>query len=104
MKVDFQIHGYEQLVDGVLDLGETPVPAVGWEMYFDAAGWYRVFEIQGFYSALGEQRVTLNLAIEGEVTASADWIVEFVRINNDRTPFSRVELGSYCRCQHCPRR
>lgn len=106
MKVSFRIHGLGQLVDGVLDIQDAPMPQVGWELEFDTVGGMRVVAVTAYYVALGEHGVTMDLAPFRNPGDAPEWqpevVVEFFRVNSDElTAFSEVELGDYCHCELC---
>jgi hypothetical protein len=107
MKVEFHLHGLDQIVEGQLDIQDAPMPQIGWELSFDAVGQVRVTGIEGYYVALGEHEVRLDLALPPSVRPewSAAEVVEFFRTNGELTAFSEVSLGDYwCRCPRCKHR
>lgn len=103
MIVDFDIHGLGQLVHGRLDLGDSPVPCIGWEVTFDAVPAMKVHGVEAHYDALGEQVLTLVLAYApGSVgRETAQWIVGFLGRHEDLTAFSQVQMGGFCTCRLC---
>jgi hypothetical protein len=102
--IDFELHGFDELVEGKLDIGDHPVPQIGWVLEFDAVGQVRVSGVDAYYVVVGCHKVTLQLAWEmnPSVVRTAADVVEFFKINSDLTAFSGVRLGEgRCTCLAC---
>lgn len=105
MIVDFIVHGDWQLLEGSLALGDGPVPAIGWELSFDAVGLLRVAGVTAYYNVAGESSHRLELAPVVPDSWNAGHAAEFFEAHagsEGMTAFSDVELGDHCYCELCP--